>query len=71
MPYIVGIAGGTCSGKSTAAERLAERLDDLKVTVMHMDSYFRRPFIDTVAPVTRKVYVEHNHPDALELDRMY
>ncbi len=71
MPYIVGIAGGTCSGKSTAAERLAERLDGLKVTVLHMDAYFRRPFINTVAPVTRKVYVEHNHPDALELDRMY
>ena len=71
MPYIVGIAGGTCSGKSTSADRLAEKLSDLKVELMHMDMYFRRPQITTVAPVTRKVYVEHNHPDAMELDRMY
>lgn len=71
MPYIVGIAGGTCSGKSTSAERLEQRLADLKVVSIHMDKYFRQPFSTTVAPITRKTYVEHNHPDVLELDRMY
>lgn len=68
--FIIGIAGGTCSGKSTLAERLAERYGD-RCRVMHMDSYFRKPSITTVAPITGKTYVEHNHPDALYLDRLY
>lgn len=71
MPYVVGITGGTCSGKSTATDRLAERLGDLKTEVIHMDSYFHRPSPETIAPITRKTYVEHNHPDSFELDRFY
>ncbi len=68
--FIIGIAGGTCSGKSTLAERLAKHYGD-RCRVMHMDSYFRKPSITTVAPITGKTYVEHNHPDALYLDKMY
>lgn len=68
--YVIGIAGGTCSGKSTLAEKLKDRFGEY-CTLIHMDSYYRRPFGTTVAPVSGKVYVEHNHPSALELDRMY
>lgn len=68
--FVIGVAGGTCSGKSTIAEKLQERLGDT-CRIIHMDSYFRRPFGYTVAPITGKTYVEHNHPDALELDRLY
>ena len=68
--FIIGIAGGTCSGKSTLAAKLADRYGD-RAKVMHMDSYFRKPSITTVAPITGKTYVEHNHPDALYLDRLY
>lgn len=68
--FVIGIAGGTCSGKSTLAEKLQARLGD-SCRLIHMDSYFRRPFSYTVAPITGKTYVEHNHPDALELERLY
>ena len=68
--YIIGIAGGTCSGKSTLAGRL-ENIYGGRCRVIHMDAYFKKPSPTTVAPITRKVYVEHNHPDALELDRLY
>ncbi len=68
--FIIGIAGGTCSGKSTLADKLAGHYGD-RCRVMHMDSYFRKPSITTVAPITGKTYVEHNHPDALYLDRLY
>lgn len=72
MAYVVGIAGGTCSGKSTITQRLAEILGAEKsVTVINMDRYFMRPGITTVAPVTRIEYPEHNHPDALDLERLY
>ncbi len=68
--FVIGIAGGTCSGKSTLTEKLAEHYGD-SCTVMHMDSYFRHPSITTIAPITGIEYVEHNHPDALRLDELY
>lgn len=71
-PFVIAIAGGTCSGKSTLAERLTEALQkDYKVTLLNMDRYFRRPGITTIAPITGIEYVEHNHPDALRLEDMF
>lgn len=68
--FVIGIAGGTCSGKSTLSEKLENYYCE-KCKVLHMDAYFRRPFITTIAPVTGIEYVEHNHPDALLLDDLY
>ncbi len=68
--FVIGIAGGTCSGKSTLTQKLEAYYED-RCKVLHMDSYFRRPSITTIAPVTGIEYVEHNHPDALYLDNLY
>lgn len=68
--FVIGIAGGTCSGKSTLAGKLAEYYGD-RCRVINMDAYFRRPSITTIAPITGIEYVEHNHPDALYLDKLY
>ena len=68
--FVIGIAGGTCSGKSTLADKLAAYYGD-RCKLMHMDSYFIKPSPTTVAPITGKTYVEHNHPDAMETERMY
>jgi len=70
-PYIIGIAGGTCSGKSTTTDRLVKRLNTYLKAVLIMDNYFKRPGITTIAPITGIEYVEHNHPDAMDLDRLY
>lgn len=71
-PYVVAIAGGTCGGKSTLTDRLNAALSELcNVKTIHMDRYFIENPAKTIAPITRKEYVEHNHPDMLELDRMY
>lgn len=71
-PYVVAVAGGTCSGKSTLADRLGDLFaGSRRVKVLHMDSYFKKEPPNTVAPITRKVYVEHNSPDTLELPRLY
>ena len=67
--FVIGIAGGTCSGKTTLAEKLCERFGGT-ARLLHMDSYYRQPFSYTVAPISGKTYVEHNHPDALEVDRL-
>ena len=72
MPFVVGIAGGTCSGKSTLADRLERRLGEhYRVSVLHMDHYYKNPGFTTVAPVTRVEYPEHNHPDALDTDALF
>ncbi len=71
-PFVLGIAGGTCSGKSTLAEHLVAALgSDYQVTLLNMDKYYRQPSITTIAPITGIEYVEHNHPDALRLDDLY
>jgi len=71
-PYVVAIAGGTCSGKSTLTDRLEAHFSpQYKTAAIHMDTYFKKNPPTTIAPITRKEYVEHNHPDTLELERMY
>ncbi len=71
-PFVIAIAGGTCSGKSTLADRLVEVLQkDHKIALVNMDRYYRQPSITTIAPITGIEYVEHNHPDALYLDRLF
>lgn len=37
---VIGIAGGSASGKSTFSGKLAEALQDLQVMELHMDAYF-------------------------------
>ena len=69
--YVIGIAGGTCSGKTTLSEALTQRLADYQPTVIHMDHFFQRNPPTTIAPITRIEYVEHNHPSAMRLDDLY
>jgi len=40
IPYIVGIAGGSCSGKTTLAGLLAERLPGSSAVNIGLDSYY-------------------------------
>lgn len=40
-PYIVGIAGPTCSGKSLLAKRLAKHYTTRNAVVLPVDSYYR------------------------------
>jgi uridine kinase len=64
---VVGIAGGSCSGKTTLSARMVEALADVRTEVIHMDRYFLKVKPQMVAPVTRKVYPDHNHPTSFDL----
>ena len=59
---IIGIAGGTGSGKSTFTNRLKEEFEN-DVAVIYHDNYYRRQ--DEVPFVERKK-VNYDHPDSLE-----
>lgn len=61
---IIGIAGGTGSGKSTFTNRIKEKFGD-DVTVIYHDNYYRQR--DDMTFEERKK-VNYDHPDALETD---
>ena len=63
---IIGIAGGTGSGKSTFTNRLKEAFKD-DVAVIYHDNYYKRQ--DDV-PFEDRKKVNYDHPDSLETDLM-
>ena len=61
---IIGIAGGTGSGKSTFTNRLGDRFGD-NITVIYHDNYYKRH--DDI-PFEERKKLNYDHPDALETD---
>jgi len=66
-PLVIGIAGGSASGKTTLSDRLVGALTGLNIRVFHMDQYFLKRKPHMVAPITRIEYEDHNHPDSFDL----
>lgn len=61
---IIGIAGGTGSGKSAFTNRLRDRFGD-NITVIYHDNYYKRH--DDI-PFEERKKLNYDHPDALETD---
>ena len=64
-PLIIGIAGGTGSGKSTVARRVAEQLGKASVAFLDMDAYYRH-HPDLTLDERRRI--NWDHPDAFDWD---
>ena len=64
-PFIVGIAGGTGSGKTTVAKRIAAALPAPAVTTIEHDAYYRDR--SDLSPDDR-AQLNYDHPDALETE---
>lgn len=65
QPIIVGVAGGTGSGKSTVAKNLAQGLPADSVVVLDHDSYYRD---HSELPLEQRQQLNYDHPDALDND---
>jgi uridine kinase len=65
MSLIVGIAGGSGSGKSTVARRIAGSLAAPDVAFIDMDAYYRN---FAHLPMDERRRVNWDHPDALDID---
>ena len=63
---VIGIAGGTGSGKSTLIDNLKDRFAE-NVAVLHHDDYYRRR--DDL-PMSERVKINYDEPAALETDLM-
>ena len=64
-PLIIGIAGGTGSGKSTVSRKLAEGLPHASVVVIDHDAYYRDR--SDLSPEERS-QLNYDHPDSLDND---
>ncbi|RCK77422.1 MAG: Uridine kinase [Ignavibacteriae bacterium] len=63
QPLIIGIAGGTGSGKTTVTYKILERLDINKVVVIQHDAYYKDI---SVFNGLKPSEINFDHPDALE-----
>lgn len=64
-PLIIGIAGGTGSGKTSVTNKILERLDSSRVAVIQHDSYYKD--LSTHGGKSASE-INFDHPDSLETD---
>lgn len=62
-PFLIGVAGGTSSGKTTVAERLAELTGDDRLALIKLDSYYIERLGDTL---DERAAANYDHPDAFD-----
>ena len=62
---IIGIAGGTGSGKTTVVNKIIERLAEKDVTIISQDAYYRD---NSDLPLEERQKINFDHPDALEFE---
>ena len=65
QPVIIGVAGGTGSGKTTVASRILERVGTEHITYIAHDAYYRDL---GHLPQRLRAQVNFDHPDALETE---
>jgi uridine kinase len=61
--FIIGIAGGTGSGKSTVVRKIMESLPPGQVTVIPQDSYYQD---SSHIPMEERQEINFDHPSSLE-----
>ena len=65
MSVLIGIAGGTGSGKSTVARNVAKALSTSSVAFIDMDGYYRN---FSHMPFEERRHINWDHPDAFDWD---
>jgi uridine kinase len=64
-PFILGIAGGSGSGKSTIARSVLAALPQGSGVLIEQDHYYRA---QSHLPLSERERVNYDHPDALEME---
>jgi len=64
-PLVVGIAGGTASGKTTVARKVHAAMADRRVAFIDQDAYYRDL---SGMSLTERRNVNFDHPDAFDVD---
>ena len=65
--YLIGIAGGTGSGKTSISKEISADFDPSKVAIIQQDSYYRDLSMFTME---ERSEMNFDHPDAIDFDLM-
>jgi uridine kinase len=66
-PLVIGIAGGTGSGKTTVANAILQSVGADRIVYLPHDAYYRD---QSDKPLEQRVKVNFDHPDSLETELM-
>ena len=64
-PLVIGIAGGSGSGKTTVAQEILERVGPSRIAFLQHDSYYKDL---SGLPPTQRAEVNFDHPNSLETE---
>lgn len=65
-PIVIGIAGGSASGKSSIAKKLKKHFDETqKVVIIKMDDYYKD---QSHLPMEERLATNYDHPFAFDMD---
>jgi uridine kinase len=64
-PLVIGVAGGSGSGKTTVVRRILDALPEEQVTVLEHDRYYRDR---NDLRLEERAALNYDHPDSLETD---
>ena len=64
-PLVIGIAGGSGSGKTTVAQEILQRVGPERIAFLQHDSYYKDL---SGLPPTQRIEVNFDHPNSLETD---
>lgn len=64
-PVVIGVAGGSGSGKTTVVREIVRSLGRAHVTVLHHDAYYRDA---SHLPPDARARINYDHPDSLETE---
>lgn len=65
MTVVIGVAGGTGSGKTTVSRAILDRVGRERITYLQHDSYYRD---HGHLPMEEREEVNYDHPDSLETE---
>ncbi len=64
-PLVIGIAGGSGSGKTTVAQTILQRVGPDRISFLQHDAYYKDL---SGLPPTQRIEVNFDHPNSLETD---
>lgn len=67
-PFVIGVAGGSGSGKTTIIQEIIDELGEDNITWIRHDDYYKCQ--DNV-PMSERVKVNYDHPDSLDNALLY
>ncbi|KAF0974452.1 hypothetical protein FDP41_006484 [Naegleria fowleri] len=67
QPFIIGVCGGSASGKTTVCREIVKSLSDKRVAVISQDSFYRN-LTDEERELAKNNVYDFDHPDAFDYD---